>query len=118
MKRFLAAIALGWVHSLVAAGSSFSLPKFPLPALVQDDFGQAKRIGFLSFLRQLQAVLDQVAADIGSRTSAQTRTLAVDLARPDAASVIAALSAVIPADLLQKIILVAIFSASCAGACG
>src|SRR3984957_15749344 len=41
-------------------------------------------------LARRQAVLDQVAADIGSRTSAQTRTLAVDLARPDAASVIAA----------------------------
>src|ERR1700723_1783015 len=41
-------------------------------------------------LARRQAVLDQVAADIGSRTPAQTRTLAVDLARPDAASVIAA----------------------------
>jgi short-subunit dehydrogenase len=41
-------------------------------------------------LARRQAVLDQVAAGIGSRTSAQTRILAVDLAQPDAASVIAA----------------------------
>src|ERR1700722_9799104 len=41
-------------------------------------------------LARRQAVLDQVAAEIESRTSAQTRTLAVDLAAPDAASVVAA----------------------------
>jgi uncharacterized protein len=41
-------------------------------------------------LARRQALLDQVAADIESRTSAQTRTLAVDLAQPDAAAVIAA----------------------------
>ena len=41
-------------------------------------------------LARRQAVLDQVAAEIESRTSAQTRTLAVDLAQRDAASVIAA----------------------------
>jgi len=35
-------------------------------------------------------VLDQVAAEIASETSAQTHTLAVDLAQPDAASTIAA----------------------------
>ena len=37
-----------------------------------------------------QAVLDDVAAGIRSRTGAQTRTLAVDLAEHDATSVIAA----------------------------
>src|SRR5271156_2983815 len=37
-----------------------------------------------------QAALDEVAAGIASQTSAETRTLAVDLARPDAAAVVAA----------------------------
>lgn len=37
-----------------------------------------------------KAVLDRVAAEIGSRASVQTRTLAVDLAEPGAASAIAA----------------------------
>src|SRR5258708_35208066 len=40
-------------------------------------------------LARRQAVLDQVAADIESRTSAQTRALAVDLAQPGAAAAIA-----------------------------
>jgi uncharacterized protein len=37
-----------------------------------------------------KAVLDEVAAGIAARTGVETRTLAVDLAQPDAASVIAA----------------------------
>ena len=40
-------------------------------------------------LARRQAVLDQVAADIGSQMSAQTRTLAVDLAHPGATAAIA-----------------------------
>jgi len=52
--------------------------------------GLAERGVNVVLLARRQAVLDQVAADIGSRTSVQTRTLAVDLAQPDAASVIAA----------------------------
>lgn len=52
--------------------------------------GLAERGVNVVLLARRQAVLDQVAADIESRTSAQTRTLAVDLAAPDAASVIAA----------------------------
>jgi uncharacterized protein len=44
-------------------------------------------------LARRQEVLDQVAADIESRTSAQTRTLAVDLARPDVAAAIAVATA-------------------------
>ena len=45
--------------------------------------GLAERGVNVVLLARRQAVLDQVAADIGSRTSAQTRTLAVDLAQPD-----------------------------------
>jgi uncharacterized protein len=51
--------------------------------------GLAQRGVNVVLLARRQAVLDQVAADIESQTSAQTRTLAVDLAQPDAASVIA-----------------------------
>ncbi|MGZ4576197.1 MAG: SDR family NAD(P)-dependent oxidoreductase [Mycobacterium sp.] len=40
-------------------------------------------------LARRQAVLDQVAADIESQTSSRTRTLAIDLAEPGAASAIA-----------------------------
>jgi short-subunit dehydrogenase len=40
-------------------------------------------------LARRQAVLNQVAAEIESRTSAQTRTLAVDLAQPGATAAIA-----------------------------
>ncbi len=41
-------------------------------------------------LARRQAVLDQVAAEIETKTSAQTRTLAIDLTQPDAASAVAA----------------------------
>jgi short-subunit dehydrogenase len=41
-------------------------------------------------LARRQAVLDQVAAEINSRASVQTRTIAVDLAEPGAASAITA----------------------------
>lgn len=41
-------------------------------------------------LARRQAVLDQVAAEIDARTSAETRTLVIDLAQPGAASAIAA----------------------------
>jgi short-subunit dehydrogenase len=52
--------------------------------------GLAERGVNVVLLARRQAVLDQVAAEIESRTSVQTRTLAVDLALPDAASTIAA----------------------------
>lgn len=52
--------------------------------------GLAERGVDVALLARRQAVLDQVAAEIESRTSAQTRTLAIDLAKPDAASSIAA----------------------------
>lgn len=51
--------------------------------------GLAERGLNVVLLARRQAVLDQVAAEIESRTSAQTRTLAIDLARPDAATAIA-----------------------------
>jgi short-subunit dehydrogenase len=52
--------------------------------------GLAERGVNVVLLARRQAVLDQVAAEINSRTSVQTRTLAVDLAEPGAASTIAA----------------------------
>jgi uncharacterized protein len=52
--------------------------------------GLAERGVNVVLLARRQAVLDQVAAEIKSRTSAQTRTLTVDLAEPGAASAIAA----------------------------
>ncbi len=51
--------------------------------------GLAERGVNVVLLARRQEVLDQVAAEIESRTSAQTRTLAIDLARPDAAAAIA-----------------------------
>lgn len=41
-------------------------------------------------LARRQTTLDRVAAEISSQTSAQTRTLAVDLAEPGASAAIAA----------------------------
>ncbi|OMC57727.1 short-chain dehydrogenase [Mycobacterium sp. IS-836] len=52
--------------------------------------GLAERGVNVVLLARRQAVLEQVAAEISSRTSVQTRTLAVDLAEPDAAAAIAA----------------------------
>lgn len=52
--------------------------------------GLAERGVNVVLLARRQAVLDQVAAQIESATSAQTRTLAIDLARPGAVSAIAA----------------------------
>jgi len=51
--------------------------------------GLAERGVNVVLLARRQAVLEQVAADIESRTSAQTRTLAVDLAQPGASAAIA-----------------------------
>src|ERR1700751_393028 len=51
--------------------------------------GLAERGVNVVLLARRQAVLDQVAAEIESRTSVQTRTLAIDLSQPDAASAIA-----------------------------
>ena len=50
--------------------------------------GLAERGVNVVLLARRQAVLDQVAAEINSTTSAQTRTLAVDLAQPHASSTI------------------------------
>ena len=52
--------------------------------------GLAERGVNVVLLARRQAALDQVAAQIKSETSAQTRTLAVDLAQPGAGSTIAA----------------------------
>ncbi len=52
--------------------------------------GLAERGVNVVLLARRQSVLDQVAAAIEARTSAQTRTLAMDLAEPGAASAIAA----------------------------
>jgi uncharacterized protein len=51
--------------------------------------GLAERGVNVVLLARRQEVLDQVAAGIESRTSAQTRTLAIDLARPGAAAAVA-----------------------------
>ncbi len=51
--------------------------------------GLAERGVNVVLLARRQAVLDQVAAEIESRTSARTRTLAIDLAQPNAATAVA-----------------------------
>jgi short-subunit dehydrogenase len=51
--------------------------------------GLAERGVNVVLLARRQEVLDRLATEIESRTSAQTRTLAIDLARPDAATAIA-----------------------------
>ncbi len=51
--------------------------------------GLAERGVNVVLLARRQAMLDQVAAQIESRTSAQTRTLAIDLAQPNAATAVA-----------------------------
>ncbi|MEY8018672.1 SDR family NAD(P)-dependent oxidoreductase [Mycobacterium servetii] len=51
--------------------------------------GLAERGVNVVLLARRQDVLDEVAAGIASRTSAQTRTLAIDLAQPGAAAAIA-----------------------------
>jgi uncharacterized protein len=55
--------------------------------------GLAERGVNVVLLARRQAMLDKVAAGIGARTDAQTRTLAVDLADHDATSVIATATA-------------------------
>jgi short-subunit dehydrogenase len=55
--------------------------------------GLAERGVNVVLLARRQEVLDQVAAEIESRTSVQTRTLAIDLAQPGAATAIAAATA-------------------------
>jgi len=52
--------------------------------------GLAERGVNVVLVARRQAVLDQVAAEINSRAAVQTRTLAIDLAEPGAASAIAA----------------------------
>ena len=62
--------------------------------------GLAERGVNVVLLARRQAVLDQVAADIESRTSAQTRTLAIDLAQPEAATAVAEATADLEIGLL------------------
>jgi uncharacterized protein len=52
--------------------------------------GLAERGVNVVLLARRQTALDQVAAEINSRTSAETRTLAIDLAEPGAASAVTA----------------------------
>src|SRR6202030_3163315 len=52
--------------------------------------GLAERGVNVALLARRQEVLDRVAAEINSRTSAETRTLAIDLAKAGAASAIGA----------------------------
>lgn len=52
--------------------------------------GIAERGVNVVLLARRQTVLDEVAAGISARTGIETRTLAVDLAKPDAASAVAA----------------------------
>jgi short-subunit dehydrogenase len=52
--------------------------------------GLAERGVNVVLLARRQAVLDRVAADIEAKTSAQTRTVAIDLAQPGAAAAVAA----------------------------
>lgn len=52
--------------------------------------GLAERGVNVVLLARRQSVLEHIAAEINSRTSAETRTLAIDLAEPGAASAIAA----------------------------
>lgn len=52
--------------------------------------GLAERGVNVVLLARRQAVLDRVAADIEAKTSAQTRTVAIDLAEPGAAAAVAA----------------------------
>ena len=54
MKNLLAGFLFGLAGSLLGAEPSLRLPRFPLPALVQNDFGETRRVGFLHFLRELQ----------------------------------------------------------------
>jgi len=62
--------------------------------------GLAERGVNVVLLARRQSVLDQVAADIESRTSAQTRTLAIDLAQPEAATAVAEATADLEIGLL------------------
>jgi hypothetical protein len=54
MKRFLVAIFFSAVVPILSGAASLSLPKFPLPDLVRNDYGEVKSIGFLTFLREVR----------------------------------------------------------------
>ncbi|MDB6168838.1 MAG: hypothetical protein JWM88_1702 [Verrucomicrobia bacterium] len=54
MKRFVAFFIFALGVPLIGAGPSLSLPKFPLPALVREDDGGIKSIGFLTFIREVR----------------------------------------------------------------
>jgi hypothetical protein len=51
----LLAASLALFPSAQAAGNPFLIREFPMPKLAKDDFGQPRRIGFLGFLRELNA---------------------------------------------------------------
>jgi hypothetical protein len=55
MRRCLTGLLAGVVGLLSPAvhSATFSMPAYPMPKLVSDQFGQTKRIGFLSLVRQL-----------------------------------------------------------------
>ncbi len=55
MRHWAARFLAGAVGLLVPAvhSANLNLPAYPMPKLVSDQFGQTKRIGFLSLVRQL-----------------------------------------------------------------
>lgn len=55
MKGLLALLWLAVASTLAGAAPALSLPRFPSPALVQDDYGEARSMGFLTFLRQVRS---------------------------------------------------------------
>ena len=54
MKRVLTFLFFSAVAPFLGAAPTLSLPKFPLPTLVRDDYGGVKSIGFLTFLREVR----------------------------------------------------------------
>ena len=84
---------------MTSAGFASKYGPWALAAGASDGLGAAFANGLAErgvnvvLLARRQSVLDQVAAEIESRTSAQTRTLAVDLAQPGAAATVAAATA-------------------------
>jgi hypothetical protein len=54
MKPLLTAVLFAAAGALIGAEPAFRLPEFPLPSLVKDEYGSAKKIGFLTFLRELR----------------------------------------------------------------
>ena len=55
MKRLLVTVMVGTIGALLPAREGMSLPRFPAPALVLDDYGGVKRINFLTFMREVRS---------------------------------------------------------------